>query len=191
MAFKNPINGKTYCISKCAKDKFQTYTIAIILLIMICSIPLLGDDIIEDDEQVQCLAKNIYFEARSSSLADQAAVADVVLNRVDSIYYPNTICEVVQDAIYSSWWKKKGKLIPLKNQCQFSWFCDGQSDEPTNITAWVSAQYLAYKIYYHYTFKGITEGATHYHAKYVKPYWATKFQFISRIGDHLYYKEIR
>lgn len=132
--------------------------------------------------QEWCLAQNIYFEARGSSLADQIAVADVVLNRVDSAKFPDTICEVVQQGQY-----KKG--LPVRNKCQFSWWCDGKSDWPFNKEAWANAQYLAYNMINHDSYVGITEGALNYHADYVKPKWAKKLQLVGQIGSHIYYRE--
>ena len=136
----------------------------------------------ENEPQAWCLAQNIYYEARSSNLADQAAVADVVLNRVQDTRYPNTICEVVKQGRQDS----NGNMI--RNQCQFSWYCDGKSDYPTNKDSWVSAQQTAYMMIYHSDFRGITEGATHYHATYVSPKWAKQKQLVGRIGNHIYYR---
>ena len=137
--------------------------------------------------QEYCLALNIYHEARGSNFADQMAVADVVLNRVEDNRYPDTVCEVVKQGKYKPSWKT-GELIPVRNQCQFSWWCDGKSDEPKDTDAWRSAQQSAYMIMQYQDFRGITEGSTHYHATYVSPQWARGFQLIGRIGDHIYYR---
>ena len=126
-----------------------------------------------------CLALNIYYEARSSNLADKYSVADVVLNRVESTRYPNTICEVVHQGY------RKGR-----RDCQFSWYCDGKSDVPRDQDRWMEAQTIAWSISKWDQMRGITEGATHYHATYVKPHWASKLQLIGRIGLHIYYKEM-
>ena len=144
----------------------------------------------EKDAEVKCLAQNIYFEARGSSFADQAAVADVVINRVNSSSYPNTICKVVKQGIMSKWWKKvHNKDVPVKNKCQFSWFCDGKSDDVTDIDSWNKARVLAYKVYYNRFYIGLTEGATHYHAHYVNPKWAKKLQMTGTIGSHKFYRK--
>lgn len=136
-----------------------------------------------------CLAMNIYHESRGSNRADKVAVADVVLNRVNSDRFPNTICDVVTQAKWSKWHlEEKGKKVPLRNQCQFSWFCDGKSDDPKNDDAWVEAQYIAYQMIELEHFVGITEGATHYHATYVSPKWAKDFTLIGRIGEHIFYR---
>jgi len=127
--------------------------------------------------QEHCLALNVYYEARGSNLADKAAVADVVLNRVNDSRYPNTICDVVHDGY------KKGK----KN-CQFSWYCDGKSDNPQDQDRWAEAQMIAWGIIKFDKYRGITEGATHYHATYVSPRWAKTLQLVGRIGAHRFYR---
>jgi len=124
-----------------------------------------------------CMALNIYYEARGSNLADKAAVADVVLNRVEDTRYPNTICEVVHDGY------RKGR-----RDCQFSWYCDGKSDIPQDEDRWVEAQTIAWGIIKWDKYRGITEGATHYHATYVSPRWAKDLQMVGRIGAHIFYR---
>ena len=138
---------------------------------------------VEDKPQMWCLAQNIYYEARSSNRADRMAVADVVLNRVKDTRYPNSICRVVQQG------KKYADGRMVRNMCQFSWYCDGKSDWPTDMDSWVEAQQIAYNIIVHNDARGITEGATHYHARYVAPSWARHFQLIGRIGEHVFYRQ--
>ena len=75
-------------------------------------------------KSLECLAMNIYFETKAASLADAMAVSDVVMNRVYSRHFPNNICDVVYQAV------KHENGTPKRNQCQFSWYCDGKSDEP-------------------------------------------------------------
>ena len=128
-------------------------------------------------EEANCLALNIYYEARSSNLADKAAVADVVLNRTMDRRYPPTVCGVVQDG-----------YTPGRRDCQFSWYCDGKKDDPQNVDRWIEAQTIAYNMLTHNKFRGITEGATHYHADYVNPYWADSLQMVGTIGAHIYYR---
>lgn len=132
--------------------------------------------------QLYCLAKNIYFEARGDSLAGRYAVADVVLNRVKDIRYPNTICEV----IYQGRQDSNGRMI--RNRCQFSWYCDGKADNTPNAEMWRQSQAIAYQIVILGTLRGITEGATHYHATYVDPSWNKKMDDIGRIGAHLFFR---
>ena len=145
----------------------------------------------ESNPQLYCLALNIYHEARGDNLAGQFAVADVVLNRVRDYRYPNTICEVVKQGPISKWWlEEKGKEVPIRHKCQFSWWCDGKSDEPTQLLPWLQAQEIAYHIVQNNQFQGITEGATHYHATYVDPHWNRSMVLIGRIGEHIFYKSL-
>jgi len=136
----------------------------------------------EQRPQEWCLAQNIYYESRSSNFADMVSVADVVLNRVNDERYPDSICEVVQQGPIGS------NGLPKRNQCQFSWYCDGKSDYPTNKDAWVKAQQIAHNMVTYNDYRGITEGATHYHATYVSPKWARDLQLIGRIGEHIFYR---
>ena len=147
--------------------------------------------------ELYCLAQNIYFEAKSEPLAGQYAVADVVLNRVNDTRYPNTICEVVREGPIKESWKTKQDTTlsdderiyyPRKNRCQFSWYCDGKSDTIRDSDAWRMAQIIAYKIVYADKMRGITEGATHYHADYVSPKWASKIQLVGSISTHIFYR---
>jgi len=151
-----------------------------------------------------CIALNIYFEARAENLAGKYAVADVVLNRVNDSRFPNTVCEVIREGpTYESWETKKHPelpdeeriYLPVRDRCQFSWYCDGETDIPDQRTAWRDAQIIAYNIVQFGTFRGITEGATHYHATYVNPEWSLEawrpvYHLIGRIGDHIFYKWI-
>ena len=134
---------------------------------------------------VVCLAMNIYHEARGEPLAGQVAVGHSVLNRVSDRRYPNTVCEVVKQAKYHSWNQKH----PIKHKCQYSWFCDGLSDEAGDdkemLEATILAQYLLNGTQYTID---ITEGATHYHANYVMPYWADLMISTVVIGQHIFYR---
>lgn len=139
-------------------------------------------DILYKEER--CLALNVYHEARSESLAGQYAVADVVLNRVESNRFPNTVCDVVYQA---QLWDGH----PVRNKCHFSWFCDGKRDEPAERDAWYRAQEVAQSIMYTNRFRGITEGSTHYHTQYVDPSWNRNMRLVGTIGDHIFYLEER
>lgn len=138
----------------------------------------------ESYSEARCLALNIYHEARSESLAGQYAVADVVLNRVESKHFPNSVCGVVKQA---QLWEGH----PVRNRCQFSWYCDGKSDEPTEKDAWHRSLEVAESILYSNRFRGITEGANHYHTHYVDPSWNRNMRLVGSIGDHIFYYEDR
>lgn len=132
--------------------------------------------------EAHCLAQNIYFEARSSSLEDQAAVADVVINRSLDRRYPNSICGVVRQG------RKDENGNMIRNQCQFSWYCDGKTDRPADPDAWEQAMLVAWGMLERGRFRGITEGATHYHADYVNPRWASDLSLVGTIGRHIFYR---
>lgn len=136
----------------------------------------------QSNEAQHCLALNIYFEARGSNLADKVAVADVVLNRKKDRRYPDTVCGVVYQA------KLDSNGFPRRNQCQFSWYCDGRADKPTDLDRWEEAKLLSYQILVQGKYRGISEGSTHYHATYVTPKWASSFQLVGRIGEHIFYR---
>lgn len=160
----------------------KKFLLVAVMLLVSNSVQAKGLFTHQDRPEAWCLAQNIYYEARSSSRADRIAVADVVLNRVQDARYPNTICEVVKQGNQHSDGRMK------RNQCQFSWYCDGKSDWPTNIDAWVDAQQIAYNMITWQEGRGLTEGSTHYHADYVDPEWSRDLQLTGRIGVHIFYR---
>lgn len=125
------------------------------------------------EKTLECLAMNVYHEARSEPLKGQVAIAAVTLNRTKSGKFPSSVCDVV----------KQG----TRRSCQFSWWCDGKKDAPADEEAWESAQRVAWR-----TLMGLsddpTKGALYYHADYVKPNWSRRFERTARIGQHLFYK---
>ena len=132
-------------------------------------------------DALMCLALNVYFEARNQSLEGQLAVAQVVVNRTIDNRYPDTLCEVVYDArTYSSG-------FPKRHQCQFSWYCDGKSDKPTDKAAFERAMQITI-----YLMKSnvsdITNGAMHYHTLQVLPFWAEGKNPTAIIGNHIFYR---
>ena len=134
-------------------------------------------------EAILCLALNVYHEAKNQPFIGQVAVAQVVMNRVYDQRYPNTVCEVVEQGPTYSWKPD----FPIRNRCQFSWYCDGLSDTPTEKDAWDNAIMVANGVY-HNNFEDFVEGATHYHAYYVAPEWASAKTYITRIEDHIFYR---
>jgi spore germination cell wall hydrolase CwlJ-like protein len=131
--------------------------------------------------QAQCLARAIYFEARSEPVDGQFAVARVVLNRAESGRYPDTICRVVYQNAH------------LKDRCQFSFACDGQPDQPTESIAWAMALGMAAALVR--TEDPLLSAellrSTHYHADYVHPAWAPKLATTGTVGRHIFYLERR
>lgn len=127
-----------------------------------------------------CLARAVYFEARSESEMGQIAVAQVILNRVKDPSYPNTICGVVYQGADAG-----------TSACQFSFACDGLSDEPKNRNQWQASQRVAQKV-----LSGkaadqvkVVEAATHYHADYVQPKWSFSLRRVIKIGRHIFYSD--
>jgi spore germination cell wall hydrolase CwlJ-like protein len=134
-----------------------------------------------------CLAQNIFWEARNQSIEGQVAVAWVTINRKTASEFPMTICEVVKQG------RKDANGNMKRNQCQFSWYCDGKSDEiPDNIIAqraWEDAQLVARVVLLDWARneQSPVEDATFYHADYVNPYWAEQFTVVATVDDHIFY----
>ncbi len=134
-------------------------------------------------EDRYCLALNIYFEARSEPIEGQYAVADVTMYRTMHADYPDTICGVVQDAQYHPW----NPNLPVRDKCQFSWFCDGKSDTPVDGAAFQTALEIATDVLTDPQYPGIIPYAIFYHAEYSRPNWAESMVFVRGIGQHLFY----
>ena len=162
--------------------------------------------------EVQCLAENIYFEARAESYSGKAAVANVTRNRVNDARWPDTFCKVVTEGPVRESWKTKQHAdlpdservyYPRKHRCQFSWYCDGQKDiiwanyEKTgqtikgNARAWRESVEIAI-----YTLEvgkmsitDNTSGAVYYYAhNLVYPHWADTKKYIGVLGNHTFMK---
>ena len=135
-----------------------------------------------DNRQVECLIKNIYFEARGEPEKGQLAVAYVTLNRMFDEQYPNSICEVVKQAIITS------SGLPKRHKCQFSWYCDGKSDTMFDEEAIKKAEETAIKALITYSTDDFTNGATHYHNNTVSPHWSKHLTKTLKLGSHVFYK---
>jgi Cell Wall Hydrolase len=127
----------------------------------------------------KCLATAIYFEARGEPVRGQIAIAQVVLNRVFSRFYPKDVCGVVYQNAHRRF------------ACQFSFACDGQGEEVNNTGAWDRAVRVA---------KGALDGklwlpeigkATHYHASWVHPWWVRTMNKVHELGVHTFYRPRR
>ncbi len=143
------------------------------------------DLIVQNEEQVTCLAKNIYFEAATQSTAGKLAVAFVTKNRVDSQHFPSTFCDVIYEGLH---WASGH---PKRDRCQFSWYCDGMGDDPREGSGWRNSQSIAKWFYDHKDrLMDITDGATHYHANWMLkfPKWSSKYKKNVTIDDHIFYK---
>ena len=128
------------------------------------------------ERERKCLAEAIYFEARSEPEAGQAAVAQVVLNRVKSGLYPSTVCGVV----YQNRHRYMG--------CQFSFACEGKALRVTEAEPWRTAVRIARDVSEGRLFNADVGGSTHYHADYVRPSWAKRLKKMDTIGSHIFYK---
>ena len=139
-----------------------------------------------------CLAAALYFEARGESKMGQIAVAQVIINRARSRFYPNSLCGVI--------WQNSHK----HNRCQFSFTCDNKMDMIRNRKAWLQAKKVAQAFVSGNTPKlasNVTSPAhalskrarrsTHYHATYVRPSWSRKLQRMGQIGRHIFYVSAR
>jgi len=138
-------------------------------------------------DNVTCLALNIYHEARNQPVVGQVAVGQVTLNRVNDSRFPDNICEVVMQGPHKKSWKDKTKMIPVRNLCQFSWYCDGKSDTIRDIKTYRKIYRLAIILIAEWSID-ITDGATHYHADYVTPEWAKTKTRTAKIEDHIFYR---
>lgn len=143
--------------------------------------PLLRNERIYGTAEFECLAKNIYYEARHESLLGQVAVGLVTVHRVNSRRFPSNICAVVQ----------QGGENTL-HRCQFSWYCDGLSDNPKEQVAYQLAQQVAEMVLDPATvIPDFTRGADHYHADYIQtPCWATRMQKVAHVDTHIFYREV-
>ncbi|QKC84957.1 cell wall hydrolase [Mesorhizobium sp. NZP2077] len=135
----------------------------------------LPESVFSKPEQ-KCLANGIYFEARSESVRGQAAVAQVILNRVRNPAYPNSICGVVYQN--DSWF----------NRCQFSFACDGRKKRIDDPAAYKTAQDIAMAVTAGKIFIPEVGSSTHYYAQYVHPGWARTMQKMTKIGLHIFYR---
>jgi spore germination cell wall hydrolase CwlJ-like protein len=132
----------------------------------------------DDRRDLTCLARNVYFEARGEPTAGQHAVAEVTMNRKASGRYPATVCGVV----YQKNWD------PLRKRYvgAFSWTEFDDLPAPAG-EPWQQAWEVAEAVYYGRE-PPVLEGATHFHAVYIKPDWARRKKPIARIGGHVFYK---
>ena len=129
-----------------------------------------------EQRERRCLAIAIYFEARGEPVSGQVAVGQVIMNRVRSPLFPETICGVVYQG-------------QMQKSCQFSFTCDGKTDTPRNDAQWALAQDIAKKITAGELWLPEVGYSTYYHANYVSPYWAGSMSKIDKIGRHIFYKK--
>ena len=124
-------------------------------------------------KEVECLARNIYFEAGGEPRAGKIAVAEVTMNRVKSKQFPRSVCGVVHQRV--------------RGTCQFSWVCEGKKKVYRNSEAWKDSIKIAENILISKHHYGIIGSAKYFHATYVDPAWAEQKQLIRKIGNHIFY----
>jgi len=124
----------------------------------------------------KCLANAVYFEARGEPVRGQIAVAQVVMNRVFSPFYPDTVCEVVY------------QNADRRNACQFTFACDGIPDVVTEPDAWERAKRIARDMLDGKLWLAEIAKSTHYHAYWVRPDWIGEMRRIDHIGVHIFYR---
>ena len=134
-------------------------------------------------DEMDCLVEALYHEARSEEIVPMIAVGNVIMERVRSERFPNTVCEVVHQAKYYP----SGRID--LHSCQFSWYCDGKSDAVRNQKAWDESMYSALFVYTSDPLLDVVDGALWYHATYTSPEWAKHFQKTVQINEHIFYKE--
>lgn len=127
------------------------------------------------DEDWKCLAEALYFEARGESVKGQFAVAEVILNRVKTSRFPDTLCGVIKQGT--------GK----KYQCQFTYTCDGLKEVIHEKKAYERVAKVA-RLAIDGVATDLTDGATHYHTKAVRPSWSRVYKETARIGVHIFYR---
>ena len=158
------------------KKDFRYNIAMLILLSLLLLVTCNTAKAYDKDSEAYCLAKNIYFEAGNQPLAGRIAVGQVTINRRNHGMFPHTICEVVYQG---------GET---RHRCQFSWYCDGKSDVPTDSETWMESIILAFRLL-NFDDMDITEGSLWYHANYIdKPYWSDELTPTVVINNHIFYK---
>lgn len=127
-------------------------------------------------ESWKCLSEALYFEARGESVKGQFAVAEVIMNRVKSAKYPDTVCGVINQG------------TGRKFACQFTYTCDGKKEIIGEPRAWTRVGKIA-KLTLQGNLPALTAGATHYHTKSVRPNWARVYPRTATIGFHHFYRQ--
>jgi len=127
---------------------------------------------------LECLARNVYYEARGEPLAGQYAVAEVTMNRAASGKFPDTVCGVVHE---KRWDEIRGRYVGA-----FAWTEFYVLPEPGG-EAWAAAQKVAADVYFRRAAPQL-DGATHFHATYIRPSWAKERKRVARIGGHVFYR---
>lgn len=130
---------------------------------------------IEASEEMRCLSEAVYYEARSETRSGQKAVAEVILNRVASKHFPDTVCGVVYEG------------SERRTGCQFSFTCDGSMSEAPKGKSWKRSKAVA-ELVLTGGVEPFTNRATHYHTTAVNPHWSGTLRMTKRVGSHVFYR---
>ena len=130
-------------------------------------------------QELNCLTEAIYFESRGEPLTGQLAVGNVIMNRVNSKRFPNTICSVAHQGK-----KINGKMV--RHKCQFSYYCDGKNEEYDDREAFIVSSRVAMNVIFEPTYE--MEEALYYHSTLVEPSWSFTKEYLGRVGNHEFYK---
>jgi spore germination cell wall hydrolase CwlJ-like protein len=126
-------------------------------------------------EEWRCLSEALYFEARGETVKGLFAVAEVIMNRVASDRFPDSVCGVITQG------------TGARYACQFTYTCDGQPEVIREPAAWDRVGKVA-KVVLAGAPRPLTKGATHYHTTAVRPNWSTTYTRTANIGDHVFYR---
>ena len=163
-----------------------------------------------DNEELKCMAENIYFEGRAEPMMGKIAIGHVVMNRIEDERFPDTICGVVKQGPVRESWKtrqhkdlaKKDRIYyPINKRCQFRWGCDGQKDIvwatymngeviESNMTAWRDSIHVALFIMNGDYTNDPTAGAVFYYNPHIaNPSWGRIYEETAMIGNHRFMKD--
>lgn len=169
-------------------NDYNPFIQVLLFITLVCALALSMCSPAYSNEELTCMADNIYWEARNQPVNGMIGVAFVTLNRINDKRFPNTVCEVVKQGPTRPSWIT-GEPIPVRDRCQFSWYCDGKSDKIPykDLDIYKICLEIAERV-----MKGIfsdnTGGATHFHADYVTPAWSRLKLLTITIGNHIFYK---
>ena len=162
-----------------------------------------------NEDELKCMAENIYFEGRAEPMVGKVAIGKVVMNRIEDTRFPDTVCGVVHQGPVRESWKTRQhkdlpdserKFYPIKNRCQFSWWCDGQKDIiwatymngdviESNMTAWRDSINVALWILSG-ELTDPTHGAVFYYNPHIaNPSWGAIYNETAMIGNHRFMKD--
>ena len=141
-----------------------------------------------DPKQLACMAKNIYYEAKGEPLQGQAAVARVVLNRINHGFGSNP-CNVIYQASYVQRENDEGEIQKVK-LCQFSWVCEGKEEPNKNNPKYIQAKNIAYDVMANDAYAEVVPKSTlFFHNISVSPAWP--YQQVKKIGNHVFYSKTK